>query len=153
VPLNRRKHIEAGSETGIILLPYSKGALYRYPIRRTEEIKNTRRLILPPIYFAFLLSRHKILMQIKIYNDEEIGDILPITTFPKRAGFFTITPSISKVKPLMIITRIDKQTINTSRMIRVVKNEDNFVFSNLSLNKKTEVKTISRTTFAGAIGI
>jgi hypothetical protein len=35
----------------------------------------------------------------KIYNEEEIGDILPITTFPKRAGFFNITPSISIEKP------------------------------------------------------
>jgi hypothetical protein len=99
VPLNRKKQIAEGSETGIILLPYSNGALNRYPIRRTEEMKKTRRLILPPMYFIFSLSRNKILTQMKIYNEEEIGDILPITTFPKRAGFFNITPSISIEKP------------------------------------------------------
>jgi hypothetical protein len=64
-------------------------------------MQHTNNEELPPIYLNILelgCLIPKIPMQIRINNNEVIGDIRPVKTFPKLSGFFTITFSISEEK-------------------------------------------------------
>jgi hypothetical protein len=99
--LKSRKQMADGNETGIILLPYSSGALYRYPIKNTRDKRTTSKEKLPPAYLTILelfCLNPRSPMQIQINNNEVIGDIRPINTFPNLSGFLTKAFSISWVK-------------------------------------------------------
>jgi hypothetical protein len=99
--LNNRKQIADGNETGIILPPYRRGALYRYPINRTDDTSVVSNEKLPPIYLnisdLFCLIP-KMPVQIKINNTADIGDMRPIGTFPSIPGILIRIYSISQVK-------------------------------------------------------
>jgi hypothetical protein len=82
--LYNKKQIADGNDTGIILLPYRSGALYKYPINSTEDMQDTNNDKLPLIYLKIVelfCLIPKIPMQIRINNNEVIGDMRPIKTF------------------------------------------------------------------------
>jgi hypothetical protein len=101
VMLNNRKQMAEGNETGIILLPYRSGALYRYPIKRTDDTSpvNNEKLPLMCLVILVLYGRiPKILTHTKINKTEDIGDIRPVCTLPNISGFLTSIYSTSQAK-------------------------------------------------------
>ena len=99
--LNNKKQIAVGNATGIILLPYKSGALYRYPINKTEAASKTANESVPLIYLTvfevFGLSP-QIPIQVKINKNEFIGDIRPMGTFRNSSGFLRKISSTSHEK-------------------------------------------------------
>jgi hypothetical protein len=95
----------------------------------------------------------KIPMQIRINNNEVIGDIRPVKTFPKLSGFFTITFSISWLNLRKKFRKIKRQNNAINIIIGVVVVLVRCDFSELITITKRILKAMNTAADECGIGI